>query len=586
MAYYVDASGNVVTYDPVTGQTVQSGGDPTGGPQVDPGFVPQAPASPPLPGPEPPRTIPSTGGLFGGGGTPVPNPDWAAWKAKQDALFAWAKTNPLGPQPSPIGGAPQAPAQSPGMSPTDPAFWQGLGNSPPWISAGFPDFASWSVAVGQNRALQTARDEAALALTRSQIGNVGAGNASNAMDLAERQRQFNETLGSQKAQFDQRAVSDAADRTSREALSREQLDVQRGNTLLGLGSRPETVARYLYALGGKQAPQQLGGVAPALPGYPGTNTLPANPAAAAAAPPLAPASLNLPPQGGFGAPVPNSTPLTAALPSPAAPSGTGNLPSDTMALSQLGNNPALNDLLRNANSGVQPFAGQDISQTIGASWSNPQGQKITVGGGESPDAYRTRVSAMNAAEEAKSPGWTLRQLEANTRQQDENRLADQGYADGGEISEPMIAVGLHSGRVITLGEEAPAKPEVVVPEGKTVAEVKHRSGKTSYADGGSLGYAPDYAPKSVFNPPMLSDIVSRGYNTPGVPLMPQVATLTGNGQSLIPSSQSLFNALPSERASYSGFLQDEAGVAPQDVFELTRRLAPQVTGLRTPRFAE
>ena len=107
----------------------------------------------------------------------------------------------------------------------------------------------------------------------------------------------------------------------------------------------------------------------------------------------------------------------------------------------------------------------------------------------------------------------------------------------------------------------------------------------SYASGGPIGYSMDYNPK-VFNPPMLSDIVSRGYNTPGVPLMPQVATLTGNGQSLIPSSQSLFNALPSERASYSGFLQDEAGVAPQDVFELTRRLAPQVTGLRTPRFAE
>ena len=421
--------------------------------------------------------------------------------------------------------------------------------------------------------------------------------AQNAIRNAEDARQFNEQLGFQKAQFDQRAVSDAADRVSREALTREQLDVSRGNTLLGLGSRPETVIRYLYALGGRQAPQQLNGVAPALPGYPGTNALPVNPAQpalsgapnASAAPPLSPASTNLPAEN-FGAPrlgqpgAPNvltNENLTLAAQNPSLSTAIG-LPNVPYLQSQVANGAPLSfsPLVPNAQGGGR--------------FANSLGQIIGTGPGNLPDDIfldpttgspqsRTAIAASDAIKAA-DPTAEARQQQINEQQSYEEREF-RGYADGGPIPEMVVGVGMDTGKPYLFGENG---VEHVVPEGKKLSDVKGKRPRSrKYQNGGDVGgYAPDYAPKAVFNPPALSDIVSRGYNTPGVPLMPQVATLTGGGQSLIPSSQALFRALPSERASYQGFLQDEAGVMPEDVFELTRRLAPQVTGLRTPRFAE
>ena len=156
-------------------------------------------------------------------------------------------------------------------------------------------------------------------------------------------------------------------------------------------------------------------------------------------------------------------------------------------------------------------------------------------------------------------------------------------------------MGMMSGQMYTFGENAMrGDREIVVPEHKVPKDMFERlmdgaeevhysedkSGKrsvrvkrqtmNSYANGGPLGYR-DIDP-SVFNPPSMS-------NTFG---FPQIPNLTG-GTSLIPSSQRLFNALPSERALFSGYLRDEAGVQPDDVFEIARRLAPQ-GGMRAGRY--
>ena len=99
-----------------------------------------------------------------------------------------------------------------------------------------------------------------------------------------------------------------------------------------------------------------------------------------------------------------------------------------------------------------------------------------------------------------------------------------------------------------------------------------QGGSGSYATGGMIGYDPNKA----LTPPPLSNIAQ---------MFPQIGYATGGGTTLIPSAQRLYDLLPSERSLYSGYLQDEAGAQPQDIFEMTRRLSPQIGNLRTPRFA-
>ena len=422
--------------------------------------------------------------------------------------------------------------------------------------------------------------------------------AQNAIRTAEDARQFNEQFGFQKAQFDQRAVAEAADRESKEALTREQLDVQRGNTLLGLGSRPETVIRYLYGLGGRQGPQQLGGVTPTIPGYPGTAALPGGQNAVAGVPTQA--------AGGGVAPpsltAPSSVPLLPGregmlTPQPASllqnNAASPNYEANLAALSA--QNPALTRLLSSASTTAQtPAQTPVIAPIVQAPTITP----TTIGfGAQAGQTVNTPVQTLQngtTANLAYNAPVTQEALQNNANIAagisqitdpfgTTRTYQDFEYGDGGPIHEPVIGMGMMTGKSYMFGENG---VEHVVPEGKTLKDVKGKRPKSrKYAEGGAVGgYGRDYSPQ-VFNPPMLSDIVSRGYNTPGIPLLPQVGTLTGGGQSLIPSSQSLFQALPSERAAYSGFLTDEAGVMPEDVFDLTRRLAPQVTGLRTPRFA-
>ena len=372
----------------------------------------------------------------------------------------------------------------------------------------------------------------------------------------------------------------------------------RGNTLLGLGSRPETLSRYLYALRGQQAPQQLGGATPAIPGFPGVNALPTTPPPSAA--------------GGAGG--------TPSLPAPAAPSVSGpgmlapqpapTYAAGTQALGQT--NPALSDLLRNAGSNLAvPQAIQGPTQP-GALI--PQANFAPLGSAKNPLVGDTRNGGFAFTDASGMDPTTQATIRARDPLLNAGKIWDpetgqyESFASGGVIPEHVVGVGMESGQPYQFGEEG---TEAVVSNdmlerlmqvaGKVDLQQKDSDGKSrrfsftlngspkkpktnSYANGGTIGYSTDYDPK-VFNPPNLADIVKRGYNTPGIPLLPQVGVLTGGGQSLIPSAQSFFGALPSERQAFSGFLQDEAGVVPDDVRDLMTRLAPKATGIRTPRFA-
>lgn len=101
-------------------------------------------------------------------------------------------------------------------------------------------------------------------------------------------------------------------------------------------------------------------------------------------------------------------------------------------------------------------------------------------------------------------------------------------------------------------------------------------------------YTGGFAPPSLFNPDTLPGVIARGYNSnPATPLFPQVGYFTGQGSSLIPSMQKLTNSTGTERSLYSGALQDEFGVQPQDVFDLARQLNPgaRAGSVRGSRYA-
>ena len=584
--------------------------------------------------------------------------------------------------------------------------------------AGYNTWADYVRSVGETRANQAETAALNLRLLKISVAKAEQGpqaavpgiSAATIAQLAQAQQQFDigleedrrkfqENFDFQKAQFDQKAQADAADRaqkaeqfTAGQALSREQLDVQRGNTLLGLGSRPETLQRYLYALRGQQAPQQLGGVTPALPGYPGASAMPQttpspSPAALGTAgsqppqpvPAAARASINLP---NIGAP----NPLTMGTPAQnayAQQNATNQIaaggvqPADPYAslglgrgtLTQQSPNALANQApgLTSVNTGGFPNKLFDMPTGVPTSWNNP-------------------------LQTIRSDGYSLISRPNPLARPDLNIDPDTGeprsagrYAQGGVIPEPVTGIGDVSGQSYKFGEEGteavmsndmlrrlmavagkvdfhhkgadgkssritmtlngPPKlgkrdvgtqgdnedtnlslsdktppvrygdgqgrqmmypiqdnPQMGVPplgkeqpwSGPMMGNLRDwKDGmkppmmeENSYAAGGTIGYSGgknDYNP-AVFNPPNLSGIVGQGFNTPGIPLPPQVNMLTGGGQSLIPSAQTLSNALPSEVGAYSGFLTDEAGVQANDVFSLAKRLAPQVTGVRTPRY--
>jgi hypothetical protein len=419
--------------------------------------------------------------------------------------------------------------------------------------------------------------------------------------MAEEQRQFNETLGANKARFN-------IEQQNALAESERQRQFQREQTLLQLGSRPDTLIRYLYALRGQQPPQGL--TTTALPGFQRAT----QPATASVSPLVEGLDVPSPTASVFpstpaGAPVGQAITVgPAGQQTTVVPNPTYNVPANLVPM----------------------LTPQQVQQTRGITLTGPGANAPTVAPSAQPtgipqiplpasgtgiaDAARAGFHSFTgvptSAAQNPNPGQPFYPFGLTRSPEEEaafvakrDREADimeargrgREYARGGVIPEPVVGMGIMSGQMYTFGENAMrGDREVVVPEHKVPKDMFERlmdgaeevhysedkSGKrsvrvkrqtmNSYANGGPLGYR-DIDP-SVFNPPSVS-------NTFG---FPQIPNLTG-GTSLIPSSQRLFNALPSERALFSGYLRDEAGVQPDDVFEIARRLAPQ-GGMRAGRY--
>ena len=370
-------------------------------------------------------------------------------------------------------------------------------------------------------------------------------NARSAADLAEQQRQFNESFGFSKAKYN-------TDLVEGQRQFNQSQDLTRGNTLLGLGSRPDTLIKYLYALRGLQTPQAIQGTSANLPGY--QNVMGAAPQGAVPAPP-------------------------AATPTPTIPGAT---PNPNYQGTTSGYTP------------VNPAANAAAKASVSQPGSSPAG--VLIANGQPTNIYTPQSGPpAPALDTAKIPGYdaAMREKALNTVG---SYIPGRQYAQGGVIPEPVMGKGMMSGQSYMFGEKG---PEAVVPndlfqkimsENRGEMNYSENDGKTrrsirvkpdnSYAQGGTIGYNPE-----VFNPAGLGDVVNRGYNSiPQVPLLPSVGVATG-GTSLIPSAQRLNSLLPSEQQSYAGSLQDEFGVVPEDVFSLSRKLAPKVTGLTTPRYA-
>lgn len=360
--------------------------------------------------------------------------------------------------------------------------------------------------------------------------------AERAAILAEQQRQFNETMGMDKAKFN------------------TQINLDKGKTLLNLGSRPDTLIKYLYALRGKQTPQGFENTTQNLPGF--ENVL--NPGTRPAA-------------GTTGATPPAAPPLTPT-PIPAYDQIRAALQQTQQRVAQAetlapNSGVAMGPLPNIGPGGSAPSLAQPPLQL--AKTADGRAQVQIPGGGVMPtDAVIANVqTGAGTATPVSLSDWAVKKG---------FNLAP--YADGGVIPEPVIGTGVVSGRTYTFGEEG---PEEVKPAKKPYAN----SGTGSFRGGGTIGYNPQFAPPSLFNPSGLAGNIAGPINPNGNPNFPQFNHFTGGGQSLIPSAQRLNQSLGSERSLYAGLLQDEAGVVPDDIFEMAKKLAPQVTGLRTPRFA-
>lgn len=404
-----------------------------------------------------------------------------------------------------------------------------------------------------------ARDQAALAQNQAQFDQqMGYDKARFNTQISGRDALGNPTLDAR--QFDQNLAQRQYEFGQNAALDREK-------TALSLGSRPETLQRYLRALRGEFSPQGLGLPAPQMPLGPlpgGAQQVAAGqpaPALGQAAPTSVPGASTGGGLSGFG-----DTPGTYRV-SPTDPDAAKMLQKPGYQLtSPTAAAPYLQQLAKEGNStqtyvpGYGTGTGSGISSApvagapVGAN--TQSAQDALIAGGRKPKFYSGGVAI---------------------------------FKHGGPIPEHVIGVGLKSGKTYEFGE---AGSEFVIPnnkvkdlmsllgkgmmddEGMDMDGEQDMMGNKSYQTGGQIGYDPT----SLFNPaPGL-------VNQANIGGLPQVDYFTGGGQSLLPSAQKLSNSLGSERDFYGGFLQDEAGINPNDVFELAGKMAPKVRGLTTPRY--
>ena len=579
----------------------------------------------------------------------------------------------IGPIPTPGALAPLSPADIAKIEKQANAN----GNLTPWQAKG-TDYNTWAAQTRAAGGAAEAQAAADLQRTIASTGQIGASNQNASNSLAEQRRQFDVSNSRNESQF-------KSNQDFERAKFNENYALDQGKTLLGLGSRPDTLIKYLYAIRGQQTPQAVAGTTTNLPGFqnvvgqpnpqpttggqaPTSNPVmtPGGAAPAPAAPGLLPSPAGGTPGPGNNAPAGTSlipgTPYVGApgagAPAPSPSTGGMTIPGTSMTQGR----SSTFDNAAQVQQALAPGISIGMGNGVGPSATPPLhvggNTPVPAGVTEDPNFQAFRQSYANAIT---GGNISAQQAAAGPRAMGPGGIAI--YKSGGRIPEPVLGVGMHSGQHYLFGE---AGPEHVVPgAGSKPAPPLH--GTNAYADGGTIGYnpidatnalnqsgslnsgqpnynapppgggsyggpaapAPAPAPTgmalprtdmtpgatigagglinqgletmptsapaqnynaplspNVFNPTNLPSIVARGYNSsPQTPLFPNVGIATNGGQSLIPSAQRYNSLLPSEQQNYSGALQDEFGVQPQDIYSIMQKLMPHISGLHTPRFA-
>lgn len=321
-------------------------------------------------------------------------------------------------------------------------------------------------------------------------------------------------------------------------VDRLSLNVSRGNTLLGLGSRPETMWKYLFGVRGEQTPQGDFTNSQQLPGY--TNqeinaTLAGTGAAGAFG-------------GGAGAGAGAAGGQAANL----LPNGKPAIIDHATGQPDYTINPITgkHDAGLAPNTGYQPGANPyvaAIDPKTGAPMTGaPQvasNTSLTIPGTQMTQGMTPQDLA---AQSAKLLPTTQERPNAMVAPgQKPKYVGENGtliYDSGGLIDEPVIGKGFLSGKNYMFGMNG--QQEQVTPSGSS--QGSGLSGK-------------------LFNPPGLQGQIDKGFA--GVKSPPQLQAATG-GTSLLPSAQRWSNLLPTEQKFYQGSLQDLWGIPPEDVTAL------------------
>lgn len=533
-----------------------------------------------------------------------------------------------------MGAAPPANADSSGYP-----IWSGTGNAP-WAvaeAAGIP-YQQWFQTYQTQQADAQKKQDIALALqerqlaqgsqaTGASIANAQLAARTAANSLAEQKRQFD--LGQTTPTAYQQAViaNDQAQRALQQAtLDNQKYEFQTGQTiptayqqgllqndqaktqeawnqtLAQLGERPDSFLRYMYASRGLQTPQGINNfalplTAPQL-GQPFSfNGQP--PTGATGSGVGAPPTQSAPPPLRSLPPATQSAPMlpgTQGMLTPQAASSLQNNsanPNYQQNLSTLaGQNPALQQLLASANGGGGSFStnmpstpnNNNPTFTTNFAGANSPTTNLPISGGYNPAAAIAGGSNVPISGQY-NPNVTAQQNAAGPKTVF-NGIAM--YKHGGVLPETVDGVGRTSGMRYIFNED-PKKPETVVPQGKSLSDVKGKAPQIGqhYATGGTIGVGASgqvgngYLDPSVFNPPNLGNVVNAPELAPGVPNIPSLSQITGNGASLIYSPQKYNQALPSEQATYNDALTQQFGIPSEDIAAISEKNYPKPQN-RTP----
>lgn len=418
---------------------------------------------------------------------------------------------------------------------------------------------------------QVAAQQAALAEQQRQYDETfGMNKAKYNQDFAENSRQYDTSLGENSRQFDTNFGENQRQFDVSIGERQEDRDVTRGNTLLGLGSRPDTLIKYLYALRGQQVPQGFENTTQNLPGY--QNVL--GTGAQATAPTLArPVAPTLAPSAPLPAPGPTYQNMTQT----STAGQFAGIPANAAVQNVAGTPISLSDWAVKNQSilpGAVPYAGGGIIPEPVVGIGLRSGQSYTFGEKGPEEVEPAEKPYANSGTGSFAYGGTIGYEPPNLAQEKMDLLETTGQP-------------IYNGT--SWYQTPPPAPQPSAPQQYTTGLFSRdtTSGTRTpqpFMSGQSGQSGQSYAPPSLFNPSGLAGNIAGPLNPNGNPNFPQFSHFTGGGQSLIPSAQRLNQSTGSERSLYSGFLQDEAGVVPEDIWELVRKLSPRVSGLRTPSF--